>query len=260
MAGGRTLVEYVIGSTVRAGVLEAVAADAHTMDDLLATLEASESAVYSAVNELENRGLLAERDGGYELTGAGRLVTDLVDQCQRTEKLFATDAAYWEAHDLSVLPEDFRRRLPELAGCDIVRATDADPHRVVRHVAERIEAATDVSVITPIYQDEYATGLPQEGETRLLFDASIFGELAEEPLASGEDPPPGTDIRTADVSFALTVTDSCILLSLPLLDGQYDTRTEVIAEHDAAMQWGEQLFEHVWERGVPVDEATQNTD
>jgi predicted transcriptional regulator len=255
MAGGRTLAEYVIGSTVRAGVLRAIADGANSIEELLASLEASESAVYGAVSELETRGLLTELDEGYELTGTGRLVTDLVDQLDRMDELFATDAAYWESHELSVLPEQFRTRLPELAGCEIIRATEADPHRVVRHVTERIEDAERVSIVTPIYQDEYATGLPHSGEVELLFDESILDEFATEPLASGADPPPGAETRVGDVSFALTVTDSCLLLSLPLLDGQYDTRTELVAEHEAAMRWGQQLFEYVWEQGVPVEDS-----
>jgi predicted transcriptional regulator len=255
MESGRTLAEYVIESTVRAGVLTAIADGASSIDELLAELDASESAVYGAVSELEGRGLLTELEDGYGLTGSGRLVTDLVDQFDRTEELFATDAAYWESHDVSVLPDHFRTRLPELAGCEILRATEADPHRVVRHVAERIETAENVSIVTPIYQDEYATGLPDGDQVRLLFDANIIEELTEEPLASGAEPPPGTDIRVADVSFALTVTESSVLLSLPLLDGQYDTRTELIAEHDAAMRWGEQLFQHYWDRGLPVSDS-----
>jgi predicted transcriptional regulator len=56
------------------------------------------------------------------------------------------------------------------------------------------------------------------------------------------------------VDVAVSVTDGHLLLSLPTLDGQYDSRTEVLATDERALAWGRDLFEYYWDRAVPEEE------
>ena len=51
----------------------------------------------------------------------------------------------------------------------------------------------------------------------------------------------------------MAVSDDALLLSLPKLDGSYDPHTEVVAETDAAVDWGKRLFEWVWERAADTE-------
>jgi predicted transcriptional regulator len=43
------------------------------------------------------------------------------------------------------------------------------------------------------------------------------------------------------------------MLSLPTIDGQYDSRTEVLATDERALAWGRDLYEYYWERATPVE-------
>ncbi len=56
-----------------------------------------------------------------------------------------------------------------------------------------------------------------------------------------------------DVSVAVTVTEDCLLLSLPTVDGTYDSQTEFIAETDEARHWGDHLLDYYWESAQPPD-------
>jgi len=49
------------------------------------------------------------------------------------------------------------------------------------------------------------------------------------------------------------VTDEHLMLSLPTLDGQYDSRTELFATDERALAWGRDVFEHYWNRGRPEE-------
>jgi len=253
MAGDRSHVEYVTGSSVRSAVVRAVADGTCSMEALLDDLEASESAVYGAVNELRERGVIADADG-LVLTGIGEVVSDALVRLEETESLLAGDPEYWRTHCVNVLPARFRSELSALAGCEIVRATETDPHRAVRTVARRLERSSRATIATPIYQDEYAMQLPAVDDLKLLVHRAVVEETVPDTAEAGMEPPDEAEIRVGDVGFALTVTDDAVMLSLPKLGGGYDTRSELIAEHDRALQWGRRLYDHCWERAQPLAE------
>lgn len=143
--------------------------------------------------------------------------------------------------------------LSALADAEVVRASETDPHRVVRTISEYLDGAENLAIISPIYMDQYADKLPDDGNTRLLLDEQLLTEDIGSPPV---DPPAadGLDIRVCDIDFALTVTDEAVLLSLPFLDGGYDSGTEIICDDDVAIEWGRGLFEYTWERSQPLED------
>lgn len=254
--GESSTVGYVGQSAVRTALLEVVADESVTTRRLHEEIDASESAIYEAINALVEHGLVEEAgDGGWHATGAGVIVADVLDRQARTEALLGADPDYWRNHDVRALPERARRDLAALADCEIFRATDTDPQRVVREVAARIATADRVDVVTPIYHGEFATALGRgDGTTqvRIVFGRSL---LAEMPPAAEEEADADLDaeVRAADVSFALTVTEDAVLLSLPGPEGDYDGRTEVVDETASGIAWGERLFADCWAAADPLD-------
>ncbi|QLH78625.1 DUF1724 domain-containing protein [Halosimplex rubrum] len=249
-----SIVGYVLGSSVRTDVLLAVVAEERSMSALIDTVDASESAVYNAVGDLERKGLARSLEAGWAATGSGQLVADLLEQQGNLCRLLADD--YWREHDVSALPRRFRIRLTELAGAEVVRASDTDPHAVVREVRDRVErGGANVDIVTPIYQAEYEAVMPDAADARLLVDRSVALDALERAGSPGEaDQWTDTAVRVLDVDVGIAVTDGEIMLSLPTIDGRWDSRTEVLAADDRAMEWGRDLFEHYWDRATPNDE------
>ena len=250
-----SLVEYVTGSGVRDEVLRAIEAGRRTTDGVLTSVDASDSAVYNALNDLAERGLVEDdQEQGWRVTGSGQVVTDFIGHRDRAETLLGADEAYWRDHDASVLPRRFRVMLSALAESEVVRASETDPHRVVRTVSEYLEGATDPAIISPIYMDQYADTLAGASGTRLLLDSALLTQDLDGPAVD----PPATDhldIRVCDVDFALTVTDEAVLLSLPFLDGGYDSSSEIICGDPVAIQWGSDLFEYCWEGARALEDV-----
>jgi predicted transcriptional regulator len=249
-----SIVGYVLGSSVRTDVLSAVTDARRPTDALLAEVDASESAVYNAVGDLERKGLVRSLDDGWEATGSGQLVADLLEQQENLCRLLDDD--YWRTHDVSALPRRFRLRLTELAEAGVLRASDTDPHAVVREVCDRVErSGPAVDIVTPIYQAEYESVMPDDPEARLVVGRSVAVEALER-ADSFDDARQfdATRVRVLDVDVGVGVTDSEVMLSLPTVDGAYDSRTEVVAGDDRAMEWGRDLFEHYWTRATPNEE------
>lgn len=262
MSDDERVVEFVTGSAARTEVLAAVTDGTGSTAAILDRVPASESAVYGALAELEDRGLIRKaRSDEWEPTGTGTVVGELLEEQRRTESVLRGDPEYWQSHDATALPAPFRTSLSALADAEVVRATDTDPNRVVREVRRRIESAESVDIVAPIYHDEYVAALRSgsgDRSVRVVLGTAVVDQLIGDEDAY-EDMPEAVDVRIRPVSFALTVTDDCALLSLPRLDGSYDSRTEVVAESDEAREWSRWLFERYWTTATDPDDYPDPT-
>lgn len=246
-------VEFVLRSQARTEVLLAVAEGCNTTQSLLDHDLASTSAVYNALNELQEHELIHKsRAEQWRRTGTGAVVSNLIRQQQKAESVLAAAPDYWRTHDATVLPLKFRTRLSELAGGDVVRATETRPDKAICDVKQRLTKADSVDAIAPVYNERLTDAAWNADTTRLVCNKDVLKALIEEtPL---EDHNGSGVMRVTDVSFAVTVTDDYLLLSLPDLDGNYDPQTEFVADSDAARQWGHDLLDHYWMMAEPADQ------
>ncbi len=258
----QSLIKYVLRSGARMAVLQAIVDGDETTQALLKRELASESAVYNALTELENRGLIySPRPKHWAPTGTGSVICDLVCEQQETERALAIDTDYWERHDTTALPSSNVFRIADLTDGTVVRATDTHPSRAVREVERRLEATASALVIAPIFNERYSNalldGLDGSGKSRLVLGTNVLDTLLEEPSVPIYDE---LAVRVTDISFAMTVTDDSLLLSLPLLDGSYDGRTEFIVDTERAHHRGTKLFEHVWNDAEPAADYIESLD
>lgn len=262
MKPDRALFDYVCGSAVRMDVLSSLGNGPKSTGELIDDVDASESAVYDALAGLEDRSLVHQpRRKTWATTGAGGACLALVDARNDIESLLGTDLPYWRDHDVGALPQPFRARLHELAGAEIVRSKETDPQNVVRLVGRTIERAESLKLVAPVYHERYEEAVREIGpraKPRIIVDTStlherMIGALSDRPVDF-----PGVTARVADVNIALGVTDERLFLSLPTLDGEYDARTEVVADTDAARGWGHQLFDYLWDRATPAESYVAN--
>ncbi|RBI64172.1 hypothetical protein DMJ13_06700 [halophilic archaeon] len=240
-------VEYVLRSGARTNVLMAVSEGANSTQTLLDSDLASESAVYNALTELQDQGLIHEPcSKRWAPTGAGAVVAGLIERQRETESVLGADPEYWQNHDVTALPPAFRTRLADLAGGVVVRATDTQPSRAIRETERRLAEPDSVAVLAPIYNERFDAAAQDGDSLELILDAGVIDDLRE---GADEDESEADidEVRVAEFSFAMTVTDDCLMLSLPTLDGSYDPSTEFIAESERARRWGRQLFDCYWE-------------
>lgn len=263
MVPGTNTFEYVYGSKARREALLALAASSRSRRAVVESCAASESSVYDALNKLAERGLVHQRgDAEWTPTGAGRVVADAIQQCGAIDEVLGADDEYWQHHDVSVVPERFRRSIGSLRGYEIVRSPNTDPYRANRTVAEAITAADSVAIMTPIYHDRFASALASSDATekRLLMTPAMIEGIAE------SDPDPPRDgiedvaTRIGEFDLALTVTDDSILLSLPSMDGTYDPETELVARGETAVDWGRRLFDWYWREATDVGALRKEAD
>ncbi|WP_435358730.1 helix-turn-helix transcriptional regulator [Haloarchaeobius sp. DFWS5] len=258
MFGPTERVTFIWGSAARREVLGVLAASERPRQDVVEAADASESAVYDAMNRLKRRGYVFEReDGPWALTGTGQAFTDLLERVQTVEGVVDTAPDYWATHDLSALPESSRRELHKLDGSEVIHSPETDPFRASRYVESAIEHASEVAIVSPVYDDRFASALaasPAE-RPRLILTPDVLRQTADTPTEDRHETD-HMDIRVADAAFAMVVTGDGTYLSLPRLDGGYDPQTELVAESSAAVEWGREVYDALWADATPVEELT----
>lgn len=252
-------VEFVRMSAVRTAVLDAVVEAPARTRDLVERLDASESAVYEGIRDLADRGIIDATDGVWEPTGVGTVVADLLGRQRNTVEVLQAAPEYWESHDVTALPREFRECLGALSGFEVVAGTDTDPGRALRTVRHRLEDADRIEGVATVYHDRIAATMRETGATlRFVLARSLVEGFVSEP------PPPLLDadaeVRTAPADFSIAVTGDCLCLSLPAADGSPDIHTQLVADGDAAMRWGRELFETCWAEGVHPREVVDDPD
>jgi predicted transcriptional regulator len=251
--GVKSVIQYVRTSSVRTDIIGSLCPGAKPTNELLSAVDASESAIYDALSNLEGRSLVTSTDDGWRLTGTGRLVADTIHRQQQLEDLFAVDPQYWEHHDTSVLPQPFRCRLPELNEYAVIRGTQTDINRPVREVVTRVESVENCDVVSPVYHPEYEAAMPDNAESRLVVSCAVIDEMLDTESASVDtNRYEETPVRVTPVPYALAVSDDWMILTLPELDGAWPS-AKVVSETGSAISWANDLFARIWADATPIE-------
>ena len=266
--------EFVITSTVRTEIVRRVADTPTSTDTLLAAVAASDSAVYDALSTLSDRGLLTETDSGWELTAHGSIVADSIAAWQASEEFLTTDPEFWKHHRVTVIPAAFRRRLPEIGEYEIIRDGPQDPNRSEDVAINMLETADYCELTTPYYSQRHEAAIPTHSKTRLLVTREAI-DVSFQRYKDGHretltelDP---ANIRLTECQFASVVTGEKLKFELPTLSDHTthqhgganttessdrrsvtDTSAIFVSETDAAVQFGRDLFEHLWANSDPL--------
>ncbi|MBX0285830.1 DUF1724 domain-containing protein [Halomicroarcula sp. F28] len=252
--------EFVIASTVRTAIVQDLADSPTTTDELLSGISASSTAVYDALSALEERGIARDVGDRWALTAQGQIAADSIEVWQGTESFLATDPEYWQTHRVDVIPDPFRRRLPELGDYEVYRDGPGEPNRAEQVAVSRMAAADAPDITTPFYSLNHQRNVPDTPETRMLVTREAT-DISVQRYRDGHreevEDLPAVQMRLTRCQFATVVGDEFVLFGLPTVDAAEptlsDTSATLVSETEAAVEWGKELFEYLWERSDPME-------
>jgi predicted transcriptional regulator len=252
---GDSVYDFVISSSVRVDILQRLAGTPQPTDELIDHLDASTSAVYTALADLERQGVVFDGDAGWRLTGQGRLVVDLIDRRTATVQTINHDQDYWETHRTDHLPREFRRRLPELSTYEVIRSEPPDVRAHARVAIDLLEQAESCRTAMPIHVPEYRNAFPDHPDSRLLFSPSVIDTVRADSgtgTSDGIRQIDAAECRVRDMQFGFTVSDSYLMLALRPM-GQSPVASMLLSEADSAIRWATDLYESFWQDAEPVE-------
>lgn len=237
----------------RADLLACLADGARSQRDLREELDRSRSTVYKAVTELAEAGLIAESAEGYELTGVGRLAWRRYDDYQaRLDRLVAAEPL------LNAIPDDRRVPLSTFEHGRVIVPGRHAPERPLDHLEALAEDVDTLRCFSPAGMPRYFSDIHER-----VADDDLTAKLVIEDdgidrvrttydrfEAAVDDSAFDVRIATGKLPFAIVVFDEAELGLFA-----YDAGTLVGAtfcDDDAALTWGERLFDRVHEQATPV--------
>jgi len=247
--------QFVGSSSVRMDVVSRLSTAEATTTDLIEALEASESAIYDALSNLEARGLVYKGEDTWRLTAHGQLVADSIDQRRAMDRLVETDPEYWNNHRTDVLPQEFRQRLHEVSPYDVVRGEPPQVNRHARVIAERMGATDSCRMVSPIYLRAHEPYIPNSPETKMLLTRGVIDSVVDHIENGGREMinrRPKAKTRLSPVDFGLNVGPTYMCLPLPATEGGSWNAT-LVSDADSAIQWAEELHASLWEDADPIE-------
>ncbi len=236
--------QFVTASSIREDLIRLLSNQRQPTPKLIDKLDACRSGIYKELSNLQQKGALTETEDGWELTGCGQLVTDMIEKRQATEEFLRRDTAYWQHHDLDLLPERFRWRLPEIGEYEIIRGQMPAVNEHVTQLLTRMETADSCDVLTPIFVQGLGDAIPDSPDSRVLVTSEVYDRLLGAGT-TGMSPFSRAKVRVTSVDIGLSCTGSSLCLVFPS-KGEWEWTATLVAETENACQWGTDLFESLW--------------
>lgn len=218
----------------RLNYLEAIESGCSSKSEVADSLDVSESAVYKAVRELREHGLVEST--GYELSVTGRLLLDSHRRMQRIAD--ASQLLNDVAVPMEVL-EDARTALPE-------RHAPQRPIEKLERVAEQSEVLRGLApTIIERYVNSVGELVRGDGlDAELVMESSVFDELStkySDEFWSSVDSGMDVLVTEEELPYGLAVFDDRVVLVV------YDERGRVqgalFMRSPEALDWAEQVYE-----------------
>lgn len=232
-----------------------------TSDELEKRVDYTASTVRRNLKILEDMGWLKKENRIYSVQQEKAFLITPLLRADRVLRVFQEHRDHWETHDLSPIPDALRDDFGMLQGGEVVTGTMARPRLPLEREAELAQGAKKLKKLSPAYVPEYgemAKEWAEDGaslEVVATVDAvtafrSDNPGVAEEFSETGE-----LEVRCVDALLVgLLVGDDFVILNLPRRDGTFDLNRVFVARTPEAVEWGERLFAHYWERARPFGE------
>lgn len=196
------------------------------------------------LQRLSEASLVQKRaDGTYDVTGYGKLVLQLSSSLE----FVARQREYFLAHDGFQLPVEFRARLGELSGSELVPTTIESINAVSRLFSDAQKRIDVVVLGTESLIKILEQRIQEDVEIRWLMHEK-FKVRAREILRTWKRLP---EIRwTPTVPGHVVVTDRGALLTIRGLSGEM-TYQSFVGSDASFMKWARDLFEYEFDRARP---------
>jgi predicted transcriptional regulator len=112
-----SLLAYIISSDVRKSILYRLLEEPLSLTGLKQRLNTTSPNIIPRLRELEEKCLIARKDGQYYLTPTGMITAKKIIQIVDLSRLIERSGQFLNDHDLSSIPENMLGRMDELGAC-----------------------------------------------------------------------------------------------------------------------------------------------
>ena len=231
------------------------------MEEIKTSLGVSQVAILPQIKKLRDRNLVFKKNDAYSLSPLGEAISGKMQDIEKILAVFENNYEFWATHFIECIPPLFLNRIDELENCIFSELPDRthlfDPHReFVENLNESKHIKGIASIFHPMYPLLFIK-LAQKGkDISLLVTDSVFKRVMEE---FQEELKIFLDTETTsfyvcreNIEFFHVVTDNFFSLTLPFLDGNFDSKEDIMSFSPQALNWGEDLFAYYKEKSERI--------
>lgn len=256
-------VQYLVGSPVRARILETLREEPLRPTDLTDRVDATRTTVQRILAGYLERDWVVKRGGRYTVTVTGRGVhrayEALLEDVERAARLgpFASHAG----PVVDDLPWD------ALEGATVTVASDRDPFATVQRLAELISTADAeyMRAVSPIVAEVFNEAAVEfiggGGRLELTIDDGVleasragFPDALERARRNGDV---DVLVHPEPLGFGLMLFDGRACLGA--YDAENNVRAVVESDAEELCEWANAAYERYRSRSVPLEEALEGT-
>ena len=200
---------------------------------------------------------LVEKDGtSYVITEKGEIVYLAMRKFSDIISTIERDPHFWEVHDLSRIPHEFKLRIDELGKYTVLRTEGDEVLKHFRVFSEIYRTSDVVRVVSAIFfpsHPQMFADIAKKSDVEVILTENAVHALEnnykkelEEYLSNG-----GEMYINNDVWFTVITTEKALCMGLFLRDGKYDTESGLLSYEESAIKWGFDFFEYFKERAYP---------
>jgi len=235
---------FQLSSNDRRHILSELQKEDLKLHEVAQRLEMTATETLRQLQRLTEAGLLDKMaNGKYKLTSYAKLVLDTSSSMDFVSRF----REYFLGHNAFLLPCEFRSRLGELYGCELIPTTIETINKVTELI-QRAQKQLDAVILGTEALIEMMRQRSLEGvKIRWLMQESLVPR-APSILRSWRQLP---EIRTTPaVPGHIVVTDKAALLTIRRNDGEMSYESFVGAD-SSFMKWADGLFMYEWQKAKP---------
>jgi len=211
------------------------------------------------LKKLSELGFVDKDNTRYTLTDKGYFVYLALEKFRKIAEILDKDPEFWESHDFSGIPDEFKLRIDEIGDYEILRS---DKDEVLKHykVFSSIYTESEVvrvasAIFFPSHPKMFVE-ISAKADVEAVIPLKVLNTLRseykeelEQYLANG-----GKIYINDDVKLTVIVTEKALCMGFFLRDGKYDTESGLLSLDESAIRWGFELYSYFKKNAVPIDD------
>ncbi len=222
-------------------------------------IKTRETSILHVLKEFESLSLTVKSSGIYSLTSLGLIEAQICKSYYSTVEVLEKFKDFWLLHDIKPIPPSLMFKMGDLIDSTLIHSDKTELSRVYEVFLQFLMTSKKVMGVSPIFHPDYVPVienlLSQGNSVKLVLTNAVFKKtLDATKLNLAKSFKDGTlkIYLNENLKVALTVTDKNFSLGLFTVGGEYDDKMDLISINPQAIQWGEELFQHMLKGSVSV--------
>lgn len=246
------LISFLVSSEKREKLLLLLRNSPKTLQQIRDSLNVTSAGIIPEIRKMEEKNLIYKNNREYNLTEIGEIVSESLGKFEQTLNVLGRNSKFWNEHNISAIPIEFRMKLYELGDYEIIKSAPNEIFNPQKEYKKELLNAKYLKALSSVFHPdypEYVIGLADRGvPVSLIITKELLEDIKEK---YGEELKRGlsyenTNIMICDdfIKISFSVTDLFLSIKLFLKDNNYDFYQNILCYNRSALIWGDELFNY----------------